>query len=178
MMSGTAGSLRHRAILSTGFCGIQSENVNAEYLKQYLNSCFFERQKDRYAEGSTQIALANSQIPFINIKFHKQKPEQSKIAEVLSTVDQAIEQTESLIAKQQRIKTGLMQELLTRGIDEQGNLRSEETHKFKDSPVGRIPVEWEFADIESLLDDVDPPMRSGPFRWTSRGILRMSPICR
>lgn len=36
-----------------------------------------------------------------------------------------------------------MQELLTKGIDEKGNIRSEKTHKFKDSPVGRIPVEWE-----------------------------------
>ena len=71
------------------------------------------------------------------------KPEQTKIAEVLSTVDRAIEQTEALIAKQQRIKTGLMQDLLTRGIDEHGNLRSEQTHEFKDSPLGRIPVEWE-----------------------------------
>lgn len=70
-------------------------------------------------------------------------PEQSKIAEVLSTIDRAIEQTEALIAKQQRIKTGLMQDLLTRGIDENGKIRSEETHQFKDSPLGMIPVEWE-----------------------------------
>ena len=69
--------------------------------------------------------------------------EQSKIAEVLSTVDRAIKQTETLIAKQQRIKTGLMQDLLARGIDEQGNLRSEQTHEFKDSPLGRISVEWD-----------------------------------
>jgi type I restriction enzyme, S subunit len=69
-------------------------------------------------------------------------PEQSQIAEVLSTVDRAIEQTEELIVKQQRIKTGLMQDLLTRGIDEHGNLRSEETHKFKESPLGKIPKDW------------------------------------
>ena len=68
--------------------------------------------------------------------------EQATIAEVLSTVDRAIEQTEALVAKQQRIKTGLMQDLLTCGIDEPGNLRSEQTHEFKDSPLGRIPVEW------------------------------------
>ena len=73
--------------------------------------------------------------------------EQSKIAEVLSTVDRAIEETEALIAKQQRIKTGLMQDLLTRGIDEHGNLRSEQTHEFKDSPLGRIPVEWELRSL-------------------------------
>ncbi len=36
-----------------------------------------------------------------------------------------------------------MQDLLTKGIDENGNIRSEETHEFKDSPLGRIPNEWE-----------------------------------
>jgi type I restriction enzyme S subunit len=36
-----------------------------------------------------------------------------------------------------------MQDLLTKGIDEKGNIRSEKTHKFKDSPLGKIPEEWE-----------------------------------
>lgn len=93
-----------------------------------------------------------SQLSDVEFLVPKAKPEQSKIAEVLSKVDQAIAQTESLIAKQQRIKTGLMQDLLTRGIDEHGNLRSEETHEFKDSPLGRIPVEWE---VRALFEVVD-----------------------
>ncbi|WP_049961153.1 restriction endonuclease subunit S [Pseudacidobacterium ailaaui] len=76
--------------------------------------------------------------------------EQAKIAEILSTVDRAIEQTEALIAKQERIKTGLMQDLLTRGIDEHGDLRSESTHPFKDSPLGRIPVEWDVWRINEI----------------------------
>jgi len=88
--------------------------------------------------------------------FEFDKYEQTKIAEILSTVDRAIEQTEALIAKQQRIKTGLMQDLLTRGIDEHGNLRSEQTHKFKDSPLGRIPMEWEvlkWSEVSSKIQD-------------------------
>lgn len=83
------------------------------------------------------------------------KPEQSKIAEVLSTVDRAIAQTEALIAKQQRIKTGLMQDLLTRGIDEHGQLRSEATHVFKDSPLGRIPVEWECEKLSVFVPSAE-----------------------
>ena len=79
--------------------------------------------------------------------------EQSKIAEVLSTVDRAIEETEAFIAKQQRIKTGLMQDLLTRGIDEHGNLRSEQTHEFKDSPLGRIPVAWDVKALDEIVDE-------------------------
>jgi type I restriction enzyme S subunit len=97
------------------------------------------------------------------------KPEQTKIAEILSTVDRAIEQTEALIAKQQRIKTGLMQDLLTRGIDEHGNLRSEETHQFKDSPIGRIPLEWEikdFFDCVSISEGQRDPRQSPYLEWT------------
>lgn len=78
------------------------------------------------------------------------KTEQSKIAEILSTIDKAIDQTEAMIAKQQRIKNGLMQDLLTKGIDEHGNLRSEETHEFKDSELGRVPKEWNVKSLSSL----------------------------
>ena len=97
--------------------------------------------------------------------------EQAKIAEVLSTVDRAIEQTEALIAKQQRIKTGLMQDLLTRGIDEHGNLRSEQTHEFKDSPLGRIPVEWDIASVGSVAESVTSGSRGWAKYYREEGAL-------
>jgi len=80
--------------------------------------------------------------------------EQEQIAAILSTIDRAIAQTEAIIAKQQRIKTGLMQDLLTKGIDEHGNIRSEVTHKFKDSPLGRIPIEWEILSLSECANRV------------------------
>ena len=79
--------------------------------------------------------------------------EQKQIAEIFSTIDRAIAQTEAIIAKQQRIKTGLMQDLLTKGIDENGNIRSEATHQFKDSAIGCIPVEWDVLNLESIVDE-------------------------
>jgi type I restriction enzyme S subunit len=80
------------------------------------------------------------------------KPEeQTQIASILSTLDLAIEQTEAIIAKQRRIKDGLMQDLLTRGIDEHSVIRSEATHKFKDSLLGRIPVEWEVSAVGTVF---------------------------
>ncbi|MCK5784563.1 MAG: restriction endonuclease subunit S [Desulfobacterales bacterium] len=95
--------------------------------------------------------LMNGIMAGIEICLPKSFLEQSQIAEILSTVDRAIEQTQDLIAKQHRIKTGLMQDLLTRGIDEHGNLRSEETHEFKDSPLNRIPVEWEAKKLGQIF---------------------------
>ena len=97
----------------------------------------------RLGEGTTFAEISKSSLAKAEVVLPIDKAEQAKIAEVLSTVDRAIEETEALSAKQQRIKTGLMQDLLTRGIDEHGNLRSEQTHEFKDSPLGRIPVEWD-----------------------------------
>jgi len=50
-----------------------------------------------------------------------------------------------------------MQDLLTSGIDEHGYLRSEETHEFKDSPLGRIPKDW----VCSLLSYFVPSAEYG-----------------
>ncbi len=58
----------------------------------------------------------------------------------------------------QSIEDGVTLEIVyegrTRGIDEHGNLRSEQTHQFKDSPLGRIPVEWEVGELESVAEFV------------------------
>ncbi|MFA7172720.1 MAG: restriction endonuclease subunit S [Kiritimatiellia bacterium] len=97
--------------------------------------------------------------------------EQFKIAEVLSTVDRAIDETEALIAKQQRIKTGLMQDLLTRGIDAEGNLRSEATHEFKDSPLGRIPVEWEVCRLGNVADFITSGSRGWARYYATEGAM-------
>ena len=122
------------------------------------------------ASGSTRFGLPIGVIEATRIPVAP-KPEQTKIAEVLSTVDLAIEQTETLIAKQQRIKTGLMQDLLTRGIDEAGNLRSEQTHQFKNSPIGRIPVAWEVRKIDSISDFVTSGARGWAKHYSDEGAL-------
>ena len=89
--------------------------------------------------------------------------EQKAAAKVLLKVDRAIEQTNAFLAKQQRIKSGLIHDLLTRGLDSQGKLRDPSTHKFKPSPLGPIPEEWS---IGTLLDAADlgrQPILTGPF---------------
>jgi type I restriction enzyme S subunit len=47
-----------------------------------------------------------------------------------------------------------MQDLLTKGIDKNGTIRSEETHQFKDSPLGRIPVDWKIDSISKYANEV------------------------
>jgi len=132
--------------------GIHGIVCNEKVLSSFL---FYKFQTLRNflnanAQGSTIREVRAPFLRKIPILFPNSLLEQSKIAEILSTVDQTIENTEALISKHQRIITGLMQDLLTRGIDEYGNIRSEETHKFKDSPLGRIPVEWDVFSLKEL----------------------------
>ena len=137
-----------------------TKDLKPAYLYHGLQFWNLLQDVDQAIKGAT---LNKEKLKRIIISFPRLTCEQNKIAEILSTVDLTIEQTEALIAKLQRIKTGLMQDLFTRGIDKHGNLRSEDTHEFKDSPLGRIPVEWDVKEIQELLADVNRPMRSGPF---------------
>ena len=72
--------------------------------------------------------------------------EQEKIAEVLSTVDEQIENTEKLIQKNQELKKGLMQQLLTKGIGHT---------EFKKTELGEIPKAWEIKKIEEICEILD-----------------------
>jgi len=87
-----------------------TDQLDPIYLAKQLSTSRVARYFALHASGSTRYGLPLSAIESIEIPTPP-KPEQTKIAEILSTVDRAIEQTEALIAKQQRIKTGLMQDL-------------------------------------------------------------------
>jgi len=63
-----------------------------------------------------------------------------------------------------------MQDFLARGIDEHGNLRSEETHEFKDSPLGRIPVEWEIKTLHDLSTHIVDCPHTTPI-FLSEGVI-------
>ncbi|EPF20038.1 MAG: restriction endonuclease subunit S [Microcystis aeruginosa Ma_MB_F_20061100_S19] len=157
-----------------------NEKIDSIFLSKYLSTSRVANYFALHASGSTRFGLPIGAIESVEILTPPIK-EQTQIATILSTIDRAIEQTEALIAKQQRIKTGLMQDLLTKGIDENGNIRSEETHEFKDSPLGRIPVEWEVKtinDISIKITDGDhhTPKRSidGIFLLSARNVLNGS----
>lgn len=74
-------------------------------------------------------------------------PEQRAIAAVLDTVDETIRRTETLIAKLRQERAGMLHDLLTRGLDENGELRDPIRHpeQFKDSLQGRIPLSWNIS---------------------------------
>lgn len=142
---------------------VGKENIDTQFLYfkildqlYYINTNFFQ--------GSGLKHLQKKDFRKHLFAMPKTKGEQQSIAAILSKTDQAIANTEALIAKYTKIKTGLMQDLLTKGIDENGNIRNEQTHEFKDSPLGRIPKEWVCEKLSDFCNEKHlGSVQTGPF---------------
>jgi type I restriction enzyme S subunit len=132
---------------------VEFVSVDVKYIYYYLSK-FLIKHFSIEKIGTTIQYIKFGDLDNFFIYLPEKEFEQRKIAEILETVDNAIEKTEKIIEKYKRIKQGLMQDLLTKGIDENGNIRSEKTHKFKDSPIGRIPEEWEVVRLGEVVERI------------------------
>jgi type I restriction enzyme S subunit len=128
----------HKCCIGRGLAAITAKGINPDYL---YHSLFIHRKAlQKIAQGSTFEAINSKELSDLSI-FSPPFSEQKKIAEILTTVDEAIEKTDQIIDKTKEAKTGLMQRLLTRGIG----------HKnFKKTEIGEIPEEWEVVRLKDI----------------------------
>ena len=54
-------------ILSTGFCGLQCNEISFEYIASYVSNAYFEIHKDMLAHGATQEAVNNDDLAGVHI---------------------------------------------------------------------------------------------------------------
>jgi type I restriction enzyme S subunit len=104
---------------------------------------------ERRASGTTFLEISGSQFRVIQVPVPPYE-EQQTIAHVLDTLDIQIQRTEALIAKLEKVKEGLLHDLLTCGIDEYGRLRpspEQAPELYKESPLGLIPREWSISSV-------------------------------
>ncbi|GMQ55883.1 restriction endonuclease subunit S [Vallitalea sediminicola] len=120
------------------------KNTDSHYISFFINSDRGKKQIDSYNGGSSREGLNFKQVGGIKIIIPP-PPEQQKIASILSTVDQHIEEIDSLIEKTKELKKGLMQKLLTKGIGHT---------EFKKTEVGEIPVEWEVNKLSKICTNI------------------------
>ena len=108
---------------------------STKWLAQYLASPVGRGVLSACATGTSGSMKNISKAKFKEIIFFLPPlPEQKKIAAILSSVDEAIAATQAVIEQTRKVKQGLLQDLLTRGI---GHTR------FKQTEIGEIPEEWE-----------------------------------
>lgn len=92
--------------------------------------------------------------------------EQPKIAEILATLNTAIHQTEAIVDKLKQVKQGLLHDLLTRGVDANGELRpsyEQAPGLYQDSPLGWVPKDWEIVTLGQIASRSSGILQTGPF---------------
>jgi type I restriction enzyme S subunit len=148
------------------------DNIDVNFLYQALKGRESLIMGLRVGSG-----LPNIQQKAINefeFEYPEDKSEQIRITQILSKSDSAIAKTEALIAKYQRIKKGLMQDLLTNGIDEYGTIRNEKTHRFKTEKGIFVPDEWEVVELESICQKIADRDHTTP-KYVPDGVFIVSP---
>jgi len=128
--------------------------IDQRLLYYYLLSPAAQRDITRRITGSAQPGLNSQFVDACRVSIPTNDIEQQLIAEILTTIDDAIVHTEALIVKTQSIKAGLMNDLFTRGVTPEGKLRpprEEAPELYKQSPLGWVPKEWTSATFEELL---------------------------
>jgi type I restriction enzyme S subunit len=128
-------------------------------LPRILAGVLATREPQKYLDQRT-TGMAESQVNFTNevllstpIRVPAMR-EQRRIAEILDTVDDAIHSTDRLIRKLELTKQGLLDDLLTRGLDERGELRDPDRHpgQFIRTAIGPLPAAWELLPVHRHFD--------------------------
>jgi len=127
----------HKCCIGRGIAAVQAKDIHDKFL--YQSMLLYRKNLKKMAQGSTFEAINRKELAEL-LTLLPPFPEQEKIADILTTVDGAIEKTAQVIEKTKELKKGLMQRLLTRGIGH---------NKFKKTEIGEIPEEWK---VEKLKD--------------------------
>ena len=129
---------------------------DAGFVSRAINSHNTRREAELKSSGTTRLRINLSALKTVHV-WAPPLPEQTRIAAMLDTVDEAIATTEAVIAKLQQVRAGLLHDLLTRGLDENGQLRDPVAHpeQFQDSPLGRIPKEWQLQHLDDVVRIID-----------------------
>ena len=147
------------------------EEVDPTFLAKQLAHHRIARYFGQQANGSTRYSLSTAAIA--NALLHLPRRENQRSASVLMRlVDTHITQTEAVIAKLKQVRAGMLHDLLSYGLDENGQLRDPIAHpeQFKDSPLGRLPRTWEHGAVGDLADLSVGPAFQSHFFATGEGV--------
>lgn len=134
--------------------------VSMRWLSFFLQSAAYRRYVEIHATGTSGSMknLPKSKLQALPVSYPT-LGEQLETAKILDSLDTAIRETEAIIAKLKAVKQGLLHDLLTRGIDANGEIRPPQTeapHLYKDSPLGWIPKEWNVCNLQKAAEVIDP----------------------
>jgi type I restriction enzyme S subunit len=118
--------------------------LSERFLAALLRSDVIQSQITESTAGSTGLKnLSLGWLRSLQVEIPSEE-EQRRIAEVLDSIDAAIEKTEAVIAATERLRSALLGELLTRGVPGWHT-------EWKQVPgIGTIPACWEVARLGDI----------------------------
>lgn len=134
------------------------EGVTDERFVYYLSNLpEFRSVTISLMEGSTGRQRVPSDVfkGSLNIP-HPPLPEQRRVADILSTVDEQIQQTDEIVNKTEDLQRGVLNELIPRGINERGDLRpspEDQPNLYDEVRRCTIPTRWEISSLQDLCKE-------------------------
>ena len=138
--------IREQGIISPMYTvfDVDERRVNRVFLLELLRTPVMLERYAAVGQGSINRRKSiGFEVLASEIVFLPPLPEQKKIAAILSSVDEAIQATQRVIDQTRRVKEGLLQDLLTRGLPGHHT-------RFKQTEIGEIPEEWEVILLDSV----------------------------
>jgi len=152
-------------------------DVDCRYITYYINSLV------HFPKESTGVPqLTAPKVKRIKINLPQLKAEQTAIANILSKVDEAITSVQNSIGAAERLKKGLMQNLLTGKMKPDGTFRTPDEF-YIDEKFGKVPVGWHWGRLSEIADIIagqspqgeyynvngmGKPMLNGPTEFTDK----------
>ncbi|HEY5179330.1 MAG TPA: restriction endonuclease subunit S [Dermatophilaceae bacterium] len=159
---GLAGQGKTRgtaALVERRLCTNQSVALISGDAEHLLTSYLFHDLDRRYEElrarssGGGRGGLSKAILERIPLRLPSVR-EQSLISRILDTVDDEIVVTERLIAKLEQMSQGLLHDLLTCGLNDNGTLRDpfRQPERFRTTALGLLPDSWEVRMLQDVAD--------------------------
>lgn len=178
------GSIGRRAVYSgqrvtfqrsVAYIRPQQHKLRTRFLFHWMGHPAFSSELMRRSNATAQAGVYLCELAKVSVPVPDTR-EQNAVARVLDTLDTAIHETEAIIAKLKAVKQGLLHDLLTRGIDANGELRPDQTeapHLYKASPLGWIPTVWDVKAAEEVCEEViDCKNRTPPETASGHPVIR------
>ena len=142
--------------------------TSPRFVHHLVQSARLRRKGEAFMSGSAgQRRVARTfleEYPAPDLTFD----EQVAVSHLLDTLDATIRKAAAIIEKLKLVKQGLLHDLLTRGIDDNGELRPPQSaapHLYKASVLGWIPRDWLLVRVDEACSDVvDCPHSTPNFR--------------
>ncbi len=148
-------SLCETTFVTNQGCKSVNFNKNQSPIFHYYNFQLYVNEMKKYGVGTTFSEISKGDLCRLQVNVPEDIIIQENIAQILTTCDKVIQQTEAVIAKYKAIKQGMLHDLFTRGLDGNGKLRptpTEAPELYKESELGLIPKDWDVKRLNEIAN--------------------------